>query len=81
MSANMRLAYSKANQKARPQQVQSTEAEEPPLKMEPCLGGCGKKINANSPWGRYSDGGVCGTVCDANYLEARSQKFLGIGLT
>lgn len=39
------------------------------VELKPCLGGCGKKVNVCSPWGRWGLEGVCGAACDAKALK------------
>lgn len=43
-------------------------------KMEPCLGGCGKLINPQMPWGRWGTGGVCGAICNEAYRKKRTTE-------
>ena len=45
-------------------------AEDIEVEMKPCFGGCGKKVNVRSPWGRWGhDEGVCGMVCQETALK------------
>lgn len=46
------------------------------IRMLPCLGGCGKTVNANAPWGRFGDGGVCGAACNTIVLERKTENLL-----
>ncbi|MFZ2167252.1 MAG: hypothetical protein WAV50_00070 [Minisyncoccia bacterium] len=45
-------------------------AEDIEVEMKPCLGGCGKKVNVHSPWGKWGyDAGVCGAACEETALK------------